>query len=259
MQVIVKINKITKKYIWYLKKHPYDAADIKQEWARTILAELDLSVETDGEDEGCNPTLFVSNHISYIDIVLLMSQLRDCVFVSKEEIRRWPFFGEPAELIGTIFVNRGSRASRNSTKLEISRQLIEEKKRVVLFPSGTTSISEEKMWRKGAFEIAKKTQVPIKPIRIQYSNMKTVGYVGYDFLPYHLWRLTKNKDIKAKIDLHPLREITDVPLDLEYCRKWCNASIMETDNSTYSSQEDSSLLNWKGRDSLWSEILSNFQ
>ena len=59
------------------------------------------------------PTLFVSNHVSYLDITVLGALIRG-PFVAKAEVAGWPLFGWLAKLQRTVFVDRrraGSRAS----------------------------------------------------------------------------------------------------------------------------------------------------
>ena len=52
-----------------------------------------------------NPTLFVSNHTSYLDIILLGHLLRGR-FVSKQEVKHWPIIGWVAACTGTLFISR---------------------------------------------------------------------------------------------------------------------------------------------------------
>ena len=54
--------------------------------------------------------LLVSNHLSYLDI-LIYGSIVPCFFVSKAEISRWPFFGWMSKAGGTIYVDRLGRAN----------------------------------------------------------------------------------------------------------------------------------------------------
>src|SRR5262245_18611248 len=49
--------------------------------------------------------LVVSNHLSYLDI-LVYSSISPCVFVSKREVKSWPVFGVMGEIAGTVFIDR---------------------------------------------------------------------------------------------------------------------------------------------------------
>lgn len=81
--------------------------------------------------------LLVSNHLSYIDIVMLAA-LRPCVFVSKKEVAAWPVFGTCAQLGGTIFVDRSKRSDVGGVS-EQMREALAEGLLIVLFPEGTSS------------------------------------------------------------------------------------------------------------------------
>jgi len=92
--------------------------------------------------EGTPPThgLVVSNHLSYIDI-LVLSAAMPCFFVAKIEIGGWPFFGKAARLGGTIFIDRSSLASANSVAAQMTERL-KMNMPVLLFPEGTSTYGE---------------------------------------------------------------------------------------------------------------------
>jgi 1-acyl-sn-glycerol-3-phosphate acyltransferase len=92
--------------------------------------------------EGTPPMhgLVVSNHLSYIDI-LVLSAAMPCFFVAKIEIGGWPFFGKAARLGGTIFIDRSSLASANSVAAQMTERL-KLPIPVLLFPEGTSTYGE---------------------------------------------------------------------------------------------------------------------
>ena len=102
---------------------------------RHVLASLGIRFSIEGRlpSEG----LVVSNHLSYLDI-LIFSAAMPCTFISKAEVKRWPFFGWAARTGGTLFLDRSSRASAACVAQEMSDRL-----RVgvptLLFPEGTSS------------------------------------------------------------------------------------------------------------------------
>lgn len=106
---------------------------------RAILAGLGISYTV----EGLPPShgLVVSNHLSYLDI-LILSAAMPCFFVAKVEIGGWPFFGKAARVGGTIFLDRSSRASA----VTVADQMFERLKLpipVLLFPEGTSTDGAE--------------------------------------------------------------------------------------------------------------------
>ena len=68
---------------------------------------LGLRVKLIGEPATGRPTLLVSNHISWTDIIAIGS-VADVTFVAKSEVRDWFFVGFMARLQRTIFVDRNA-------------------------------------------------------------------------------------------------------------------------------------------------------
>ena len=79
----------------------------------------------------------ISNHLSYLDIVVFAT-LHPCVFVSKEEIRKWPVVGWMTTMSGTVYVARGHGGSAMRARKEMQAAL-DAGLPVVFFPEGTTS------------------------------------------------------------------------------------------------------------------------
>ena len=84
--------------------------------------------------------LLVSNHLGYLDIVVICS-VAPTVFVSKAEVRRWPIFGVLAKLGGTIFIQRERRTHVGEVNREIEKALADGAL-VVIFPECTSSNGE---------------------------------------------------------------------------------------------------------------------
>ncbi len=54
------------------------------------------------------PFLLVTNHLSYLDVILLASQL-GCTFISRHDVKSWPIIGHLTTMMGTIYINRDVR------------------------------------------------------------------------------------------------------------------------------------------------------
>lgn len=189
-------------------------------WAHDILTNVGVRVEVTGSPSPKSPLLLVGNHISYLDIPLLMSASENISFVAKEEIGRWPVIGSGARALNTIFIKRGCSQHRSKVRAVIGEELMKGK-RVAVFPAGTTCRFESKPWRKGAFEIAKELGIPVQPFRIRYTPSRAAAYVGRDFFPFHLFRLAQNGGVQARIDFHPPVLISD-PVEASWAwRSWC--------------------------------------
>lgn len=111
--------------------------------------------------------LLVSNHLGYVDI-LVLSSLTPAVFVAKHEVKSWPVFGWFARLAGTVFVNRERRAQTVEASRQIEKVLGGEVL-VVLFPEGTSSDGNTVLpFKSSLLEPAVKQSVPITAGAINY-------------------------------------------------------------------------------------------
>lgn len=189
-------------------------------WARDILTNVGVSLEISGTPSLQTPLLLVGNHISYLDIPLLLRAAQNISFVAKEEVGRWPVIGAGARALNTIFIKRGCAKERSRVREAIGHELMKGK-RVAVFPAGTTCMFESKPWRKGVFEIAREFEIPVQPFRIRYSPSRTAAYIGRDFFPLHLFRLAQNGGVKARIDFHPPVMISDAMEASWTWRSWC--------------------------------------
>ena len=111
----------------------------RAQWAQYTAKAIMLCVGIGYHVEGTPPThgLVISNHLSYLD-VLILSAAMPCFFVAKIEIGGWPIFGWAAHVSGTIFLDRTSKESAMS----VADQMVERLKQpipILLFPEGTST------------------------------------------------------------------------------------------------------------------------
>jgi 1-acyl-sn-glycerol-3-phosphate acyltransferase len=105
-------------------------------WSRGVLALLGVRAEVRGPRPAA-PFVLVSNHLSYLDVVLLGSAL-PCVFVAKAEVERWPVIGALCRAADTLFIDREIKRDVTRVRERIERVLASGRG-VVLFPEGTTT------------------------------------------------------------------------------------------------------------------------
>jgi lyso-ornithine lipid O-acyltransferase len=173
------------------------------------------------------PAVFVCNHISYLDIPLLMNQIPAAGFVSKSEVARWPIIGQAAKKLNTVFVKRDSQDSRSNVRQTLIQAFAEEKRQIIVFPSATTKIKKSKMWRKGIFEIAALAQVPVIAVRINYKPLREVAYIDNDNFVKHLFNLVNLKEIDVSVEFAEPRLIKDPLSECSEIKAWCEELMSE--------------------------------
>jgi len=146
--------------------------------------------------------LVVSNHLSYLDIGVY-SAVMPCVFVSKAEVRRWPYFGMAARAGGTIFLDRASRASAAAAASEMSARL-NLPVPVLLFPEGTSTDGSQVMrFHSALFQPVVNAGAPVTAAAVWYSAESVpesaLSWFGDEaFLP-NLWKVLGTRHVTAEV------------------------------------------------------------
>lgn len=78
----------------------------------------------------------VSNHVSWLDILVLNSLMR-VTFVAKDEVSRWPGVGIVVRLAGTVFIKRDRREARAQIDLFLGH--LQSGHKLMFFPEGTST------------------------------------------------------------------------------------------------------------------------
>ena len=126
------------------------------------------------------PYVVVSNHESFVDILLISHLPTEMKWMSKVEIMKIPLLGWMMKLARDIPLNRGDSTSGQEA-IGASRERLDSKVSVMIFPEGTRSKTGElRKFRGGAFRLAIAAQVPILPLAV---------YGTRDALRKHDWRL----------------------------------------------------------------------
>ena len=110
---------------------------IAANYYRVLCSLLRINVRVDGTPVRDRAVLYVSNHVSWVDI-LVIGSLSPVAFVAKREVRRWPLIGITAELQRTVFVDRNRRHQTADAVADMVKRLAGGTS-VVLFAEGTSS------------------------------------------------------------------------------------------------------------------------
>jgi putative phosphoserine phosphatase/1-acylglycerol-3-phosphate O-acyltransferase len=114
------------------------------------------------------PAVFVFNHQSKVDVVIMAKLLRkDIAGVGKKEIKQMPLIGKTLELAGTIFIDRENSASAIEAMKPLVDAMRNQGKSVAIAPEGTRSITPKLApFKKGPFHLAMQAGVPVVPVVI---------------------------------------------------------------------------------------------
>jgi len=173
-------------------------------WARASARVLGMKISVRNTPPSA-PFLLVSNHLSYLDVIVLESQV-DCAFVAKSEIASWPLFGLMCRTLGMIFIDRKQKRGipRVIARIEetIARGL-----GVVLFAEGTSTDGHTvSPFKSSLLEFAARNHVPVHYASISYVAPveatpadQSICWWGDMTFPDHVFRLLQLSGFEASV------------------------------------------------------------
>jgi len=183
-----------------------------------------LKVTVEGQRAGDQapdspPVLFVSNHASYLDVLVLGGLIRG-VFTAKSEVAKWPVIGWLASLGRTVYLER--RPQRAGDQISELQQRFIERGNVILFAEGTSSDGSKVLpFRSSLFAVALAEQIQVQPVSLAYVRMSGQALTQGErnlfawFLPdpakpvpnkpfaAHMWGVMGLPKVEVKVVFHP--------------------------------------------------------
>lgn len=172
-----------------------------QYFCRRLCDVFNIEVEVHGAIPR-EPALWVSNHISWLDVAVLGSGAR-IFFLAKAEVEKWPILGNLAKGGGTLFIKRGSGDS-----IRIREQITEFLKQdipVLFFPEATTTDgSKVKKVHGRLLGAAIEAQRPVQICVICYVNQKgeldlVAPFIGEMSFAEHVQRVLEMPKVTAHL------------------------------------------------------------
>lgn len=145
-----------------------------RQWCRIF----GIQVQVHGQISPHRPTLFVANHVSYLDIIVLSSIL-EASFIAKSDIAGWPILGLLARLQRTIFVER-RRPTRAANQRDAISERLSAGDSLILFPEGTSNDGQHVLPFKSALFSVVDKRPDDKPLMIQPVSL---AYTRLDGMP----------------------------------------------------------------------------
>ena len=180
---------------------------LRQRLARWLLARLCAALPLQVRITGLpprQPMLWVSNHVSWLDIPLI-GMLAPLSFLSKAEVRQWPLIGWLANQAGTLFIRRGANECA-----QVNRRLSEhlQQRHLLLFPEGSTADgSYLRPFHPRLLASAIDSGVALQPVAIRYVRhgklCQLSPFLDDDDLLTHLLRLLSHEAVEVEINLLP--------------------------------------------------------
>ena len=151
---------------------PGHSQAIRARFARQFLKDVGLECTgpTPEDVASCSPCIFVANHSSYMDAVIICAFFEgDVRILAKDSLFKAPYLGKILRLENHIPVHRGKNASaRNTSIRQDIQKAISEGASVFFFPEGTRTVTGKLgKFKHGAFYNAIQTGVPIVPVVIR--------------------------------------------------------------------------------------------
>jgi len=135
-------------------------------WSGGILRIMAVRLTVDGAIPA-EPFILVSNHLSYIDILLYLKTI-ECCLIAKSDVRSWPVIGTLAHQAGTVFIDR--QTAHDVIRVDaIMTSLYQAGESIVFFPEGTSSRGATILpFRSALLSFPAKNDIPVHFASVSY-------------------------------------------------------------------------------------------
>jgi 1-acyl-sn-glycerol-3-phosphate acyltransferase len=203
-------------------------ATVLQQVAKLLLDLHSVQVEEQG-DPPAGVALIVSNHVSYLDPLVILARFA-ALPVAKDEVRRWPVIGTLCQSSGVQFVAR-SHSTSGASVLRVMARTMKSGASILNFPEGTTSAGGSVLPLKPAcFAAARIARVPVVPVSIRWESPELSWTGDASFLPHYLGVAGRDR-IRVRLRWGPalLPSAWTTNLDLsEQAHRFLTRSLQET-------------------------------
>jgi len=215
---------------------------------RTVCLILGIRVRVFGTRSVVTPTLYVCNHVSYLDIEVL-GGLVPGSFVAKAEVATWPFISTLAKAQRTIFIERRTR--KTSASRDDMMKRLDTGDNLMLFPEGTSSDGTRVLpFRTALFGVAQLRSddkpIAVQPVAIAYTRLDGIPLGRYwrplfawfgdlDLVP-HLWQMVCLGETEAVVTFFPavdIEQLGDRKKLAEFCFRQVSSGLQAANSGRY--------------------------
>ena len=178
-------------------------------WSRSLLRMMNVEVSIHGTPPTHDlvGTMFVGNHVSWLDIHALNS-VRAVRFIAKAELKKWPIFGWLAKQCNTLFIEREQKKDAVRV-IDDATKSLKQGDCLCFFPEGTTTDGNELLAFKGSLMQAPiNANAPVWPFVIHYPDLDgkpntEMAFAGETTLLESIWRIISLSQPQASLTFLP--------------------------------------------------------
>lgn len=177
-------------------------------WFRGLLTSLGIRYALYGEERlGTAGGLFVSNHVSWLDVVVLQA-VRPMRLVAKTEVRTWPLIGPLAGRVGTLYIDRDRLTALPHAVRAVAGALRADAA-VGAFPEGTTWCGlAAGRYRPAVFQAAVDAGVRVQPMALRFRTddgrrTTAAAFVGDATLVDSVLRVLRTRGLLIEVFVLP--------------------------------------------------------
>lgn len=176
-----------------------------RKWARKFLHILNIKLSANAVPPACQQQggLFVANHTSWLDIIVILASYPVC-FVAKAEIDSWPLLGRLCRNAGTLFIEREKRGDTLRINQQIEN-LLKVGDSVALFPEGATCNGDVlQHFHAALLQPAITAETLLCPVAIRYKNRDGSRNTSVIYVTATLWQslmlILSEPEIQAELN-----------------------------------------------------------
>ena len=178
-------------------------------WSLGMLHRIGITLHVEGEPAP-GGGLLVSNHVSWLDIMVIHAVAPDARFVSKADVKSWPLASRLVDAAGTLYLEREKK--RDALRVvQAMAEALAAGQRVAIFPEGTTSTGHGLLpFHANLLQAAVAVQAPVQPAALRYSDAShdvsiAMEFIGKTTMTQSLWRSACGDRVVARLELLPAR------------------------------------------------------
>jgi 1-acyl-sn-glycerol-3-phosphate acyltransferase len=176
-------------------------------WSQQILQALGVTLRANGHLRS-GTQMLVSNHVSWLDVMVLHALCPQARFVAKSDVKHWPLIGRLTTGAQTFFVER-ARPRQVAQAVDAVTAALLGGATVAVFAEGTTGNGHAVLpFRPSLLQAALAAEVPIRPVALRYADAHhrvspSAPYIDDVTLLTSLWRTARAERLVVHVSVLP--------------------------------------------------------